>query len=276
MEPKLDGIRCIAFWEGDDIRMISRSAKTELGPKVPHLVKSLEKILPWGMMFDGELGIPHDQGWRSLGIGWPIIDFNKTVRVTQSGVDEALSKQKHPSVGPLHYYIFDFTYMDTVSSEPQTDRTRVAMNLLSRDPHDLIHPVIPVFSGWINRIYDNYVVDGGEGVILKNPKGLYVMRKRPAKTWYKIKKFDSFDGKIVGYDEGLGKYDGQIGALVIETPQGVLVRCSGMDDATRQYMTKYWSKYYGHMAEIKYFGRVGSVGKGYRHPQFLRMRPDLD
>jgi len=271
MEPKLDGIRCVANWKGE---MWSRSAKTNLSARVPHLPEAVLQLdLPQGVWLDGELGYVGPWGGVS---GWPIVDFNRTVRVTGSGVDEAIRKQVLDQfMGRMKFFVFDYLLPDK-AAQSQAFRSGVVDGLLS----DFMtiggsHVVaVPQQDGWNEEIYDQYVLAGGEGVILKNPSGFYIPGKRPTKTWYKIKKFDTFDGVICeDYDPGQGKYEGQVGAIVVRHPEGFDVRASGMTDAVRLDMTKNWSKYQLKMVEIKYFGLTAGTP---RHPQFLRMRPDLD
>jgi DNA ligase-1 len=114
---------------------------------------------------------------------------------------------------------------------------------------------------------------GGEGVMLKNPDGHYMPGHRGANGWYKLKKFDTLDAYIVGFDPGEGKYEGLIGAIVWETVDGMQGRCSGMTDDQRIHMTAHAAIIVRErkVIEVKYFGLTAGTP---RHPQFLRYRPD--
>jgi ATP-dependent DNA ligase len=263
MEPKLDGIRCLAAWDG---RMISRSAKTDLASRLPHLSNAVRLLhLPQGVWLDGEVG--YVTGWSRY--SWPIFDFNATVRVTGSSVPEALAKQEHNSrhagLGDIVFYVFDAVTESGLRVVPEIP-----------EPQELgiwsIKMIMVAKDGWNEDVYNQYVLDGGEGVILKNPDAPYKPGKRPARTWYKIKKFHTSEGRIIGFDPGQGKYEGQIGALILQTAHGTKVRCSGMTDNLRLEMSLNWNQYVGRMVEFKFFGMVGAGGDGYRHPQFLRFR----
>jgi len=270
MEPKLDGVRCVAAWDG---RMYSRSAKTALHEKLPHLSSAVRGLqLPQGVWLDGEIGYVEKRLgiWDQRVVQWPILDFNRTMRVVGSGADEAIRKQK--DFEAMSFYIFDVWDEREGTGRSQAYRNGWMQPINLRLDYSVIERV-PQLDAWNEDIYDDYVVNGGEGVILKNPSGIYVPGKRPTKTWYKIKKFDSFDGMIVDFDPGQGKYEGQVGALVVRHPNGQDIRCSGMNDAERQIMTKDWRLFFGKHVEVKYFGLTAGTP---RHPQFLRMRPDLD
>lgn len=283
MEPKLDGIRAVARLSPTGVvEMWSRSKKTDLAPRLPHIVEQLRDILVPNydnVWLDGEVGYLDTVSWtHTPGTEWPILDFNRTIRVTQSSIPEALSKQKHPMQGGqnIAFWVFDIVNLNRPTWS-QSFRDGYLDGLLGSQygsTSDI--KLVPSEMHWDEDRYTQYVMEGGEGVILKNPQGVYQPDSRPAKRWYKIKKFDTFEGPIVGFDPGKGKYEGLVGALVVRHPSGTDVRCSGMDDATRIRISNYREDYLDHMCEVKFFGMVGVDASGVRHPQFLRMRPDLD
>jgi ATP-dependent DNA ligase len=53
VQPKLDGVRCLAYWENDKIKLLSRGGKEWTVPN--HINFQLESLLPKDCMFDGEL-----------------------------------------------------------------------------------------------------------------------------------------------------------------------------------------------------------------------------
>ncbi len=58
-EPKWDGFRCLAFREGDDVNLQSKSGQP-LGRYFPDLVESLQKLRAKQFVLDGEIVIPID------------------------------------------------------------------------------------------------------------------------------------------------------------------------------------------------------------------------
>jgi ATP-dependent DNA ligase len=58
-EPKWDGFRCIAFRDGNDVALQSKSGQP-LGRYFPELVEALSKIKPKQFVIDGEIVVPVD------------------------------------------------------------------------------------------------------------------------------------------------------------------------------------------------------------------------
>jgi DNA ligase-1 len=129
---------------------------------------------------------------------------------------------------------------------------------------------------WKEDWYEDYVLHGGEGVMLKNPNGTYCHSKRPANNWYKVKKFETETVTIIGMTGGQGKYEGTLGALHWLASDGTIGKCSGMTDQDRHTFWSHLDHFVGKKMDIRHFGRVGKDQEGVRHPQFIRMRPDLE
>jgi len=266
MEPKLDGIRCIAYKGAHEVTLTSRGGK-DLTEKLPYLVTCLQETMWKHEFLDGELGY-----WA----GNYTIDFNQTTRVLGSGVDVALQKQEEYDRN-IQFFVFD-----NCNIFPDWERREgleywydesYRLNYTAEGPVVLVPRMDAFDQAW----YDEYVLNGGEGVMLKNPDACYYEGKRKANTWYKLKRFDSFEVQITGFTEGFGKYEDMIGAIEFEYKRedGLLhiVTCSGMDDLTRLQMTDQMKHYIGKWIEVKHFGFTAGTP---RFPQFLRMRPDLD
>jgi ATP-dependent DNA ligase len=120
-------------------------------------------------------------------------------------------------------------------------------------------------------------------MMFKNPLSLYHAGKRRANTWYKLKKFHTIDVQITGSTPGQGKYSNVVGTVTFVDPEsGRTGKCSGMSDLEREdfsdmlnpgVLDPHWV---GKWMEIRHFGLVGREEEGYRHPQFIRLRPDKD
>jgi len=292
-EPKLDGMRLLLhFPRGKLTEALTRSERDVL-PQVPDLWK--EHAGPdlsdfWHRTgfewLDCEFGYLDTFVGASFGtmITTANLDFNKTMRVMGSGSDEAQRKaavfygdeNDAPEAGvevPLAN-IFDIPDCEL----PLWERRQI---LETTEDFQAVYGywgsswgmIIPQWKGWSERLYDYIVQNGGEGVMLKNPGSPYLPGKRVANTWYKVKKFDTVDMYVVGFDPGQGKYEGLIGAIVCQTQDGMEIRCSGMTDDERirisarqeRVIREQW------VAEVKYFGLTAGTP---RHPQFLRWRED--
>ena len=55
VQPKLDGVRCLAYWDGESLKLMSRGGKQ--WECSDHIIEELETVLPKGWVLDGELYI---------------------------------------------------------------------------------------------------------------------------------------------------------------------------------------------------------------------------
>lgn len=100
----------------------------------------------------------------------------------------------------------------------------------------------------------------------------WVLKDGNLLNWRKLKAVETYDLMIAGFTDGRGKYEGMVGALVLESKNGVRVKCSGMTDEERRSMTDSFWQYQGKIVEVACQGR-GSAG-GLAHPRFVRVRED--
>lgn len=275
MEPKLDGMRMLLHFDsrGRLFEATTRSGRSVLDMLPQAWRDQLGDIaVPMDMVLDCEFGYQVD-GWTE---GNACIDFNKTMRVMGSGAEVAQAKALTIDSVPT---AFVFDVLQIAGEDYTVKEWHIRRNIV--DSLYCTHSAWPgmtrtrLYSGWDEAIYENYVRLGGEGVMLKNVDSLYTEGARPAKHWYKVKKFQTADVVITGFQEGQGKYTGMIGAVKFGVySNGSLTeigQCSGMTDEVRESMTRREFKLVGHVMEIKYFGLTAGT---YRHPQFMRLRTD--
>src|SRR4051812_42415456 len=276
MEVKLDGVRCIAIKDPTGhVSLWTRSGK-ELTHKLDHICAQLRTVRGH-FVLDGELGYCTDfytpPGYPEL-ITPALIDFNATMRILGSGPEEARLKQtvkREIGCPNIKFFVFDILQKGNypayrLSQKDRREGLRDLLENLGPDTGLMDIQKTDEWPHWDESLYTAIVEAGGEGVMLKNPDAIYYPGKRKANTWYKVKAFDTVDCKIVGYEPGQGKYEGQIGALVVEDPTGTRIKVSGMTDEKRLDMSnRLAEKYAGRMCEIRYFGKVGEAKDGYRH-----------
>ena len=92
-----------------------------------------------------------------------------------------------------------------------------------------------------------------EGIMVKDPQASYKTKRSDA--WLKQKPFQTFDLRIVAIEEGQGKFEGVMGALICEgTDDGKFIRVnvgSGFDDGQRKDIWDKRSQMIGQVVEIK-------------------------
>jgi DNA ligase-1 len=158
---------------------------------------------------------------------------------------------------------------------------------LPDEPSDFDHrldEILPlvrtVGTPWIEAVVHGRVADeaelmklmrrvislNGEGLVLHRGDALYQRNRSDALL--KLKPHDDAEARVVGHEPGQGKYAGQVGALLVELPDGRHLRLgSGLKDADRRRPPPI-----GATVTYRYRGFHDSGLP--RFATFLRVRPD--
>jgi DNA ligase-1 len=118
-------------------------------------------------------------------------------------------------------------------------------------------------------------VDGGyEGVMLKNPQGIYECKR--SANWLKSKPFISVSLKITWLEAGTGKNVGRLGALVCEgMDDGKMIKVNVGSGFTDQQRVEFWSTdILGHIVEVRADAVTQNQDGTYslRFPRFIGFR----
>lgn len=118
----------------------------------------------------------------------------------------------------------------------------------------------------LKRKLDEVVQAGGEGLVLHRGASLY--RAGRTDDLLKFKLFDDAEARVVGYIPGKGKYDGMMGSLLVEAPDGTRFRIgTGFTDEQRRKPPAV-----GSVVTFRYQGMT-SGGKP-RFARFMRVRDE--
>lgn len=257
VEPKYDGVRSLVIWDGKEATFYSRTGRVFEGmkPMADLLVErlTLHKIPP--MVLDGELMDRSNQ-------------FNKIVGDVH---------KKDFAIETAVFYLFDAIPLEDfkAGSDASTYRERrMRLSQIAQKTRLLELPCFKVTQARVmhskEEIEDwaaQIINQGGEGVIVKTLDGRY--EKKRSYQWLKIKAEESVDLEVVDVEPGTGKYEGMIGALVVDF-NGVRVSVgSGLTDDLRALDE---TQLVGRMIEVMYHEVTpdGSL----RHPRFKRFRDD--
>lgn len=183
VQPKLDGVRCLAYRESaTNVRLISRQGKDFTG--LNHLREDLKGVLEIGQVFDGELYVH----------GRPFQEIISLVKKAQEGSKE------------LQYHVYDL-----VSPEPFPQRTRSLYQAIGQFNVGRIRYVTTSRCMSPQELEDwhrDYVQLGYEGVMLR-------WGNEPYKSGYrsghllKVKAFLEEEFDIVKVVDGKGKFEGR-------------------------------------------------------------------
>jgi DNA ligase-1 len=227
-QPKLDGIRAI-FYSG---KLHSRMGK--VFPHLTHINDELKK-LPYNL--DGELYTDKISFQEITGIV-------RKQKLTKSDA-EMLKKVK-------------FQVYDVVSSADYIERLGLLGEIFNENK---FHYVVPVKTEICNNkkdvqlLHDTYVLEGYEGLMLRNFEGGYTQKNR-SKNLQKYKEFEDAEFLITGYKEGDGKEKGMIIFECITSPPEARVfdvRPVGTY-TERKKMWKDRESFIGKLLTVKYFG----------------------
>ena len=256
IQEKLDGNRCIAYYDfmRDMWFFQSRSGKT----------LNLYFDMSWANtndIFDGEVMTLAHAGSR---------DFNRT-----SGVINSIYGDK----SGLHYFIYDIIKEDLVYhkrkcilSDYDTKGTGKDCSILPTLDYITLHPNLD-YNWLLNEWLDKITAKGGEGLILRDPNGLYEHKR--SNNLLKYKKTQTMDLRIIDWNEGRGKYAGLIGSFVCESDDHeIQVNVAGMTDAVRMSDPINWLN---KIIEVAYFDKSRSKDGNYwslRFPRMKKLRDD--
>ena len=224
-----------------------------------------------GTVLDGEMVPP--PGTKIKGGGSKYV-----TSIMGSSPEEAVRKQQER--GWLHYMVFDCLWYKgrDVQSEPFYKRRAWAAQAILEWRNPYASTVMSVLMEK-KKYFEGLVAEGGEGVILKHLDHTY----GDEKLWVKVKAEWTADVVIMGFEEGKGKYAGNVGAIVFGQyvprhghPESLaLMRmgtCSGVTDQMRDSFYRHGKKYLGRVMEIKHNGREPTGA--FRHPRWSRFRDD--
>lgn len=182
--------------------------------------------------------------------------------------------RKYEQVDDVYIQVHDFIPQFNVSIEAET-RYKFAEEIVHRIdlPSVRLSPILSISSDptqWrssAEKVWEK----GGEGVILKRLKAPYSPEKRNFDLM-KIKEEVTLDLVVVDMVVGQGKYQGTLGALIVQEKNGNKHTVSGMTDAQRDVWWTNKSEIIGKVVEVKAMKKLkdGSL----REPRFKAIRFD--
>ena len=253
LEPKIDGIR-MGYTE--KAGAFSRTGKDI--SNIDHILDEIRQLkLGSQVMLDGELS----------GRSW-----NETMSLAMSDVT------KKPNT-ILKYTVFDM-FCNKYESMHFDKRRQMLESVVGRGfKYIKLIPSIPG-EGYSHakRVFIACQKAGYEGIMIKDVNSPYVFKRSSFWLKYKSKHFtdaptlETMDCKIINFDEGKGKYEGTLGALVVKQSNGNICRVSGMTDKQRNIFWNNQDKIIGMYVEVSY--QELSNDGNMRFPIFKRLRRD--
>lgn len=211
VEPKLDGLRCIAAKVGGEVTLYTRNG-TVL-ETLPTIKAALEAA-PWDdCVLDGEV----------IGADW-----NESASVV-------MSRKNNKDDSGMKYHVFDALsasdWCSQSTTAPLAERLGLVAGLLSCLPNDA--PVLQVPGRVVESIddlmafYSSTMEGGFEGVMVKDLNAKYAFKRSNAVM--KLKPVTTWEGVVVGHYEGKrgSKREGLWGGFEVLLPNGITTRVAG-------------------------------------------------
>lgn len=288
-QEKIDGVRALLYISSAGKIEVTTRGESVDNPGVPiDITHRIPMIEDWnnipvpllGCLLDCEITIDGLDSSQIAGV----VSYKSSVDIPKGmkfNVFGALG-----SSGKLHLKKYEW------------DRTQLALTM----------QFLELFPDWIkavpiaNSVREKYDLldslwsQGKEGIMLKNKTGLYQPGKRPANNWYKVKKVDSTDARIIGaeapeqfyHDPDTNTFDlsrftkpwerGWFGAVKYELEDGTVGTVAGFSDDEKQLMSDgkhgILPMYIGQWMELKYMEKT-KEGR-LRHPRFIKFRGEVE
>ena len=238
VEYKYDGVRVIAIVNNGSATLYSRNGK--LLTNFPHIEEALSKPEYNGIVFDGEV---------------------------MSDDFQSLMKQVHRKSGAqtedAYLALFDILSLDEfMEGEGSQDAMERKLALEEyRDKEDCIK----VVDYWVvnfdkpegQELFDDLnktaLEKGYEGLMIKPTHDIYKCKRSHA--WLKVKPFIEVTLSVVDVEEGTGRNEGKLGALVVEgEDDGKFFRLnvgSGLTDENREVFWESKDQLIGQLVEVR-------------------------
>ncbi len=275
---KYNGVRVIAIIEDQGVTFKTRNGKEFKFPFLAERLAPLRQAAPYDFILDGELAIGDSKGTNHTDVSGIV---NSAIKGTP------INGLFHPNLVfncfdclPLkEFYAQECTHI-YVSRFEQTKNILMALYSINSE-HQKYVKLAETYEfstrEAIQAKFEDVLANGYEGLILKKWNHKYTYKR--SKDWIKLKAVDTVDLVCTSVEEGTGKYEGMIGALVCEgIVEGYQVEVrvgSGLTDNDR---AKSVLDYIDHKIEIKYNTVIQDRLTGQHSlflPRFVTIRGDL-
>jgi DNA ligase-1 len=273
LEVKLDGVRVLAVVSGSVCTLYSRNGKEfENFPQIADFIEQHRKAFQFGTGFGGQF----------------VLDGEIVGESFQALMKQA-QRKRNAETSNMVYHVFDILPLDefregfcNLQQHKRIDLLKRAQSQLPENGAVRMVPGIDVDldtaegQDVMRRFADNAVVEGYEGIMIKNLTAPYECRR--SDFWMKWKPTITVDLNIVGFEQGTGRNAGRLGAIICEGEDNDRRICvnvgSGFSDADRD---EYWlnrDQLLGNMVEVEADAVTQNQDGSYslRFPRFLRFR----
>ena len=262
---KIDGGRIIAIKENDSVSFYTRAGQRYEG--LVDLEKEMMETFPDGIVLDGEITLLENAGISSKDA------YKETMKRT---------RKDGPKTG-IKMLVFDVLCIEDWKAQKSTYAYHIRRSFLDRlfaEQSRTYFELLPVLykgsdTSMITKLLDEAIANDQEGVMINICDAPYEFKRTT--NLLKVKKMQTLDLEIIGFEEGSGKYKDTLGAILVRYKNGNVVKVgSGFTDLLRSEIWNNRNKYQGMVSEIQYFEETTNDdgGESLRFPIFKDFRPD--
>ena len=274
LEQKLDGVRVLAVMTKTTVNLYSRNGKPF--DNFPQIVDALGDIknkfaklfqaCPHGFVLDGEIigesfQALMKQAQRKTDVQTDGMTYSVFDVIPLADFERGFwNAQQHKRLAILEEYRAVFERTNSVRI-----MDGIEVDLDTAEGHDILR-----------RYSTDAVAAGFEGIMIKSLDAPYECRR--STFWMKLKPTITVDLNIVGFEEGTGRNQGRLGAIICEGDDNGRRICvnvgSGLSDVNRD---EYWSardQLLGDVIEVEADAVTQNQDGTYslRFPRFVRFR----
>lgn len=211
-EPKWDGFRAIVFWDGKRLFLQSRDLKP-LGRYFPELEENLKKVLPAGVVVDGEIVIATDEG----------LDFDALLLRIHPAASRV---QKLASETPSSFVAFDFLAAEgkNLMNLPFKERRKKLEKLFRKTSKPLYLTPATTDISRAREWFARFEGAGLDGVIAKHLEDPYLPGQR---SMLKIKHKRTADCVVGGFRWYKDEFGTAVGSLLLGLYKGKVLHHVG-------------------------------------------------
>jgi len=200
-EPKLDGVRALAFLREGKVDLRTRRGN-QVSVQFPEVVEAVAAQPAATAIFDGEIVAINERGAPDFQELQPRINLSRAAEVARIAAET-----------PAYYYLFDLLYLDgyDLRGVPLAERKELLRRVVSTSSH---LKLVEYIEREGEDLYRGASGLGFEGIVAKRATSTYEAGVR-SRAWLKMK--DALEQEFVvgGYTEGEGSRSKTFGGLLV-------------------------------------------------------------
>lgn len=262
---KIDGGRIIAIKENGSVSFFTRAGQRYEG--LVDLEKEMLDRIPDNFVLDGEITLLDYKNYDSKDA------YKQAMKITRA------DGEKHG----VKMLVFDGMPVADWKAQycPLSwSARRKTLEIIFTNGTYIYFELLPVLyrgtdTSKITELLDAEIARKQEGVMINICDAKYDFKR--TNSLLKVKKMNTLDLQIIGFEEGSGRLTGTLGAILVRYKDSNIVKVgSGFTDGLREEIWKNQGKYLDTICEIQYFEPTTNQdgGESLRFPIFKDFRTD--